>query len=141
METPKPEKVWTSDETESFYKELLRWALERIPSSGAAMVLGPMFIIRAPEENFALFDKAQKELSAKGVATFNQLPFVDYIIGHAPFNYAIKFELFYQGLIKSGKITACYLLPDWEKSEGTRTEVGYCKSAGVPVYELWELRR
>lgn len=135
-EAIKEKREWTPAETEDFYKKLLEKALETIPETGAAMVLGPMFIIRSPEENFAIFEKAQNELKGKGIETFNQLPFVDYIIGDAPFDYKTKFEIFYKGLIESGKITACYLLPGWEKSAGTRSEIEYCKEANVPVYEI-----
>ncbi len=133
------EKVWTNEETEAFYADLLSKALETIPETGAAMVLGPMFILRTPEENFTMFTTAQNKLTEKGIATFNQLPFVDYVIVHAPYNYATKFEVFYKGLIESGKISACYLLPDWEKSAGTVSEIEYCKKAGVPVYKMTEI--
>ena len=133
------EKVWADTETRAFYTDLLTKALKTIPETGAAMVLGPMFIIRSPEENFAIFTKAQNKLSEKGITIFNQLPFVDYIIVHAPYNYATKFEIFYKGLIESGKISACYLLPDWEKSTGTVSEIEYCKKAGVPVHKIEEV--
>lgn len=129
-------KVWTLVETETFYKKLLEQALSSIPETGAAMVLGPMFIIRTPEENFLLFEKAQSKLEEKGLEVFNQLPYVDYILGEAPFDYKTKFDVFYKALIESGKITACYILPDWEKSEGTKSEIEYCKKAGVPVFAI-----
>ncbi len=133
MEINKEKRIWSAAETESFYTELLNRALTVIPEEGAVMVLVPMFIVRAPEDNFALFEKAHAELKKRGMTVFDQLPFVDYILGDAPFNYKVKFEIFYKKLINSGKITACYLLPDWEKSEGTRSEIHYCKDAGVPV--------
>jgi len=129
-------KVWTMPETEAFYGDLLKRALESIPESGAVMVLGPMFILRKPEENFTLFEKAHEELKAKGMAVFDQLPFVDYNLGYAPFDHKTKFEIFYKALIESGRIKACYLLPDWEKSEGTKSEIEFCKKANVPVFEL-----
>ncbi len=129
-------KKWSPDEIKEFYKNLLEKALKTIPESGAVMVLGPMFKIRTPEENFVLFEKAQTELKEKGIEVFNQLPFVDYILGHAPFEYGTKFEIFYKNLINSGKITSCYLLPDWEQSEGTKQEIEYCKEAGVPVQDI-----
>lgn len=129
-------KIWTMPETEAFYGDLLERALESIPESGAVMVLGPMFILRKPEENFALFEKAHSELEGEGMTVFDQLPFVDYNLGYAPFDYKTKFEIFYKALIESGKIKACYLLPDWEKSEGTKSEIEFCRSANVPVFEL-----
>lgn len=129
------EKVWPLDEACAFYERLLAQALSSIPDGGAAMVLGPMFILRTPEENFARFTTAQQKLTAQGIAVFDQLPLVDYNMPAAPFNYALKFEVFYKGLITSGKITACYLLPDWEASEGTKTEVQFCEDAGVPVHK------
>ena len=130
------ENIWTEDTTKDFYKKLLGQALDSIPESGAAMVLGPMFIIRKPEENFAIFEEAQNKLKDSGLAVFNQLPFVDHNLKEAPFKYGIKFETFYKPLIQSGKIKTCYLLPDWEKSEGTRGEIEYCKEAGIPIVEL-----
>lgn len=129
-------KIWSSDETEAFYRNLLDQALQTIPATGAALVLGPMFVIRPPEENFALFEKAQLKLKEQGIPVFNQLPFVDYNLPEAPFNYTLKFEIFYKNLIESGKITACYLLPEWDKSEGTKSEIKYSENAGVPVFKL-----
>ena len=136
METIQERKTWTLPETENFYRKLLEKALNSIPETGASMVLGPMFIIRTPEENFSLFEKAQSELKEKGLEIFNQLTYLDYILGEAPFDYKTKFDIFYKALIESGKITACYILPDWEKSEGTKSEIEYCKKAGVPVFEI-----
>jgi hypothetical protein len=138
MESFFDKKIWSLEDTRSFYNDLLKSALDTIPENGSVMVLGPMFIIRKPEENFELFSRAQNFLLEKGESVFNQLPFVDYNIGNAPFNYKIKFDIFYKGLINSGKIKACYLLPDWDKSEGTRTEIEYCKNANVPVFEINE---
>lgn len=129
-------RSWSPEESEEFYKDLLRKALLVIPNSGAVMVAGPMFIIRPPEENFALFEEAHTKLKEEGKVVFDQLPFVDYNLPEAPFDYATKFKVFYQGLMQSGKISACYLLPDWEQSEGTRTEAQYCKDFGIPIFEL-----
>ncbi len=136
METIKTKREWTAEETKDFYSNLLKRALETIPEGGAAMVLGPMFIIRPAEENFKLFEQAQDKLEKKGLKVFNQLPITDHVLGEAPFDYKTKFEVFYKPLIQSGKITSCHLLPDWEKSAGTRSEIEYCKAAGVPVFEL-----
>lgn len=133
-------RKWSVEEATNFYKELLDSALETIPSSGSVMVLGPMFILRNPEENFALFDKAQTELEKKGLSVFNQTSFVDYNLSDAPFEYGIKFDVFYQNLIKSGKITACYLLPGWEESQGTKTEVEFAREMGLGIYSLWDAR-
>ena len=136
MEQLKPKREWTAEETKDFYANLLKQALEVIPEARAAMVLGPMFIIRSPEENFKLFEEAQAKLEKQGLNVFNQVPITDHILGEAPFDYATKFEVFYKPLIESGKITSCHLLPDWEKSAGTKSEIEYCKKAGVPVFEL-----
>jgi hypothetical protein len=136
MNSMQPKRAWSQTETEGFYKTLLDRALKIIPETGAALVLGPMFVIRSPEENFRLFEKAHQDLQGKGISIFNQLPFVDYNLSEAPFNYPAKFEIFYKNLIESGKITACYLLPDWDKSEGTKSEIKYAENAGVPIYKL-----
>jgi len=136
MENPEFKKNWSEIETIEFYNKLLETALETIPDSGAVMVLGPMFILRKPEENFALFKSAQTKLRSEGKYIFNQLPFVDYNLKYAPFKYDVKFELFYKKLIESGKITSCYLLPDWEKSEGAKSEIEYCRDNNIPVFNL-----
>lgn len=127
---------WSDEEAAQFYAELLARALSTIPAQGAAMVLGPMFIIRPPEENFRLFASAQARLVAQGIVVFDQLPLLDYNLPDAPFKYAIKFEKYYKPLIQSGKITVCYLLPDWEQSPGTRSEISFAEEAGVPVFEI-----
>lgn len=135
-EKMKADRSWSPEESEGFYRDLLEKALLVIPESGAVMVAGPMFILRSPEENFALFEQAHSKLREEGKSVFNQLPFVDYNLPEAPFDYETKFRVFYKGLIHSGKISACYLLPDWEQSEGTKTEVAYCKEAGIPAFEI-----
>lgn len=132
----KKQREWADSEAADFYKTLLNKALGSISEFGAVMVLGPMFILRSPEENFALFERAQNKLQDLGLTVFNQLPFLDYNIKDSPFKYEIKFEIFYKGLINSGKIKTCYLLPDWDKSEGTKTEIKYCNENNVPVIEL-----
>ena len=135
MKSQGMKKVWTPLETEIFYKNLLDKALDTIPEKGAVIVIGPMFVNKNPEENFALFTKKQNDLISQGLDVFDQLPFVDYNLEEAPFNYAVKFELFYKPLIQSGKIKACYLLPDWSLSSGTKTEIEYAREFGIPVYE------
>jgi len=109
--------------------------LGSIPDSGAVMVLGPMFIIRAVDENFEIMRKKQFELRLLGKYVFDQIPFTDHVLEDAPFAYDKKFELFYKKLIASGKITAVYLLPDWRQSLGTVSEVAFCKEFGVPIFE------
>ncbi len=103
---------WTVEKADSFYTELLEKALKQIPDSGVSMVLGPMFILRTPEDNFKMFQDKIDELSAQGKTVFDQVPFTDYMLKEAPFKYDRKFEIFYQGLIKSGKIKEIHLLPD-----------------------------
>ncbi|MEI8249132.1 MAG: DUF4406 domain-containing protein [Candidatus Taylorbacteria bacterium] len=129
-------RIWTTTETQEFYKDLLEKSLNNIPETGAVMVLGPMFIIRSIDENFKLFEDAQRKLESQGLHVFNQVPITDHMLGEAPFDYKTKFEVFYKPLIQSGKITGCYLLPDWDKSEGTKSEIEYCKEKGIPVHEL-----
>ena len=130
------QKEWTQSESIEFYNKLLEQALNSIPESGASMVLGPMFILNTPEENFKLFKETQEKLTQQGIQVFNQLPLLDYNLKDAPFKYDLKFEIFYKGLINSGKIKSCYLLPNWEKSEGTKTEIQFCKDNNIPVFEL-----
>ncbi len=130
------ERKWSDEESKIFYENLLQKALRQIPPSGQAMVLGPMFILGEPEKNFLRFEKAQSDLQSKNIDTFNQVPFVDYNLKEAPFNYKLKFEIFYKGLMNSGKILICYLLPGWEQSEGTKTEIEYCKESGIPIVEI-----
>lgn len=134
--SPESHKEWTESESIEFYNKLLNQALDSISESGASMVLGPMFILNTPEENFLLFEQAQDKLTQQGIQVFNQLPLLDYNLKDAPFKYDLKFEIFYKGLINSGKINSCYLLPNWRKSEGTKTEIQYCKDNNVPVIEL-----
>ena len=128
-------KEWSEKEIQDFYIALLHEALGSIPDSGAVMVLGPMFIIRAVDENFEIMRKKQFELRLLGKYVFDQIPFTDHVLEDAPFAYDKKFELFYKKLIASGKITAVYLLPDWRQSLGTVSEVAFCKEFGVPIFE------
>ena len=123
-------------ESEKYYEQLLEKALATIPESGAVMVLGPLFIKRPHAENLELFEKAQKDLIKQGNTVFDQRAFLDNQQTDAPFRFDIKFPMFFQKLIESGKLSACYLMDDWENSEGTVEEVFYCKQAGVPVYKL-----
>ncbi len=131
-----PETPQQISKTELFYQELLEKALASIPESGAVMVIGPLFILRPTTENLSILQKAQQDLRKQGQEVFDQRPFLDISLPDAPFDYQVKFPLFFKKLIQSGKITACYLMDDWEKSEGTRTEVEYCKEAGIPIFKL-----
>ena len=95
---------WSESESIDFYNRLLKQAIESISEKGASMVLGPMFILRSPEENFIHFKEAQTKLQQNGIEIFDQLPILDYNLKEAPFRYDLKFEIFYKGLINSGKI-------------------------------------
>jgi len=130
------EQIGPVAESEKFYDDLLEKAIATIPESGAVMVLGPLFILRPTSENLLQFEKVQKDLEEKGNVVFDQRKFLDIVLQKAPFRYEIKFPVFFKKLIESGKITACYLLDDWEKSEGVKEEAMYCKSANVPIFKV-----
>ena len=136
IESESEKRTYSESEARQYYDDLLEKSLESIGDGGASIVLGPMFIIRSPEENFELFRSAQKHLRENGIDVFDQLPWLDYNLQNAPFMYDLKFEIYYKGLIRSGKIKGAYLLEGWEKSKGTRSEVEYCQDFGVPVYTM-----
>jgi len=119
-----------------YYKNLLDEALTHIKTP-KAMVVGALATdTNAFEKNKLLFENAITNLESKGVHTFNQLPFLDIHYEHSPKNYALKFEIFYKGLIYSKMISTLYVLPEYENSKGTLAEIEYAKAANVPVVYL-----
>lgn len=128
------DKVWTEDEARTYYNALLAQALADI-GAAAVMVIGPIRSGRSTAENLQSFQREQAHLSEQGLKVFDQRKYLDQR-GRDPYMLELKFEVFYQGLIQSGKITDCYVLPGWQGSEGTCLEVGYCEERGVPVHYL-----
>lgn len=123
-------------EHESYYKTLLTVALESI-EQGSVMVIGPLGVeTDAFESNMSRFEKAQKELEEDGYTVFNQLPYLDIFLEDAPRDYGAKFDIFYKGIIQSGKVTTLFVLPHYEYARGVLVEISYAQEKAVPVLFL-----
>lgn len=123
-------------ENKSYYKTLLDVVLESI-EQGSVMVIGPLGVgTEAFESNVIRFERAQKALEEDDYTVFNQLPYLDIFLNGAPHERDTKFEIFYKGLIQSGKIATLFTLPGHETSKGTTLELSYAQEKSVPVIFL-----
>lgn len=119
----------------NYYNALLTCALKTIPDS-AVMIAGPVGIGTPHfEENVDTLRSYIREIRKKE-NVFDQTQFFDVFLPDAPHEYEQKFEIFYQGLIDSGKITKLYVLPGSESVRGVATEISYARTRGIPVIFL-----
>ncbi len=120
---------------EEFYLELLEKALIKMgPESG--MVVGNIFSDGDSEENINIILNKVAELQSTNETIFNQIPYLDDNIDNAPFDYDLKFETFYKGLIQSGKINKLFVLPSFEKSVGTKKEIMFAEEKLIEIIYL-----
>lgn len=91
---------------ETFYKNLLHLALTEIGQlSSPVMVCGPLHHNNQFQKNYQVFLAYQDYLSRQNYTVFNQLQYLDREIAGAPFDFDIKFEVFYKGIIASKLIS------------------------------------
>lgn len=127
-------KKFSLEETKEFYSTLLDQAKQELASlDKPIMICGQLFNGLGLEHHMSRMKSYQKIFSKKGHDIFNQLKYLDSHLPSAPFNYNLKFEIFYKGIIQSGYITKCYFMPGWEKSQGARTEMEFCKENDIKV--------
>lgn len=118
--------------SESYYQVLLQTVLETM-SHECVMVVGPLGVgTDAFESNGTRFEKAQRKLEEDGYTVFNQLPYLDIFLDDAPKDYGTKFDIFYKGIIQSGKITTLFVLPEYEHARGVLAEISYAQEKGIP---------
>lgn len=123
-------------ENDSYYQTLLDVVLESI-EEGSVMVVGALGVgTEYFEENMKVFEKAILELEVDGYNVFNQLPYLDIFLDNAPRDYGAKFDIFYKGIIQSGKITTLFVLPHYEHARGVLAEISYAQEKEVPVLYL-----
>jgi hypothetical protein len=122
--------------SENYYRTLLHTVLETI-EEGSVMVIGPLGVgTDAFESNVVRFEKAQKDLEEDGYTVFNQLPYLDIFLEDAPKDYGAKFDIFYKGIIQSGKITTLFVLPHYKHARGVLAEISYGQEKEIPVIFL-----
>ncbi|MFT7557670.1 MAG: hypothetical protein ACI83D_000335 [Planctomycetota bacterium] len=118
-----------------YYKQLLIRALEGI-NAPAAFIAGALgYGTDVFEENRKFLESMISKYSEQE-PVFNQLPWQDYNFLDAPYEYEEKFEVFYKGLIQSGKISKLYVLPSHVQSVGAQKEIAYAKEVDINVEYL-----
>lgn len=119
---------------EKYYADLLSDVLSVI-TKPSVMVVGPLATdTNKFEVNLNKFRLAQSMISEEFL--FDQVDYLDIYLQDSPMNFALKFGIFYQGLIKSGKISKIYVMSGYEDSEGTISEIKYAQEAGIIIEYL-----
>ena len=124
-----------NEDSKKFYNNLLNKALDSIEGS-SSLVVGNIFSSRDKEKNKGLIKEKIEELRNSGVDIFNQLPFLDENLENAPFEYELKFEIFYKGLIHSGKINKLFVLPNFVDSVGAKKEILFAEEKLIEIEYL-----
>lgn len=130
-------EISTTDKTkaETFYLSLLNKALSSA-NDKSSLVIGNIFSSGDKEKNKETIRRKINELEHQGVEVFNQLPYLDENLENPPFEYDIKFNTFYKGLIQSGKIIKLYVLPSYKISKGAQKEIIFAKEKGLELEYL-----
>ncbi len=101
------------------------------------MVCGPMRGQPGDDarSNLAILRQKIDEISRRSgeEAVFNQTNYLESELEGAPHELELKFEIFYGGIIRSGKVAKIYVLPTWKTSAGTQREVAFATEAGIPI--------
>jgi hypothetical protein len=137
MKFGQPATETLSKTPREYYENLLAQALKEM-QPGSAMIIGPLGIGSAEfKDNLERMHATQKTVAEKYmVLVFDQTKYLDDNFPDAPRDYDLKFEVFYQGLILSGKIKTLYVMKNYETSPGTAKEISYAKEHGVPLVYL-----
>ena len=123
------------EHVKNYYNALLTCALQTIPDS-AVMIAGPVGVGTPHfEENVGTLKSYIHKIGQKE-NVFDQTQFFDVFLPDAPHEYEQKFDIFYRGLIDSGKITKLYVLPESESVRGVATEISYARTRDIPVIFL-----
>jgi hypothetical protein len=124
-----------------FYTDLLHKALDEIGqySEKLVMVCGPLRgnvqdIARMSENLNSL--QAQIRRIAVDEIVFDQTAYRESELTDPPHKVEMKLEIFYRGILTSGKISKVYVLPGWETSVGTQKEIAYAKEAKLIIEYL-----
>ncbi len=140
------EKDWEDVDKVQSIKELYSVAeriMERMPKP-FGQVCGPITTGGAGSVplNLERFNVAIKELQAKGVHVFDQMPFEksmerlsSELTQKKIYDHSILSD-FYLPLFESGKIKTFYFLPDWQSSTGAKWEHEKAKELGAEIVYL-----
>ncbi len=127
------------ERAKKFYGELLRKALSEIEALGneTVMVCGPLRGQAGDNmhSNLGILQEKIREIS-KAYTVFDQTGYRESELTDPPHEIEMKMDIFYRGILTSGKISRIYVLPGWETSSGTQREVGYAKESGVEIEYL-----
>ncbi len=140
-------QYWTSEDfielekadTVASMYAIARRVIDRMPKP-VVEVCGPIASggLGSLEANLGLFNKTIKELQAKGLHVFDQMPF------EMPMQ-ALKKKLahpseildgFYLPLFESKDISALYFMPNWQSSFGSNWEHDLAQKLGIEIIYL-----
>ena len=95
------------------------------------------------EENMRVFARAIHMLDEKGLAVFDQIPFQEALVRltdhHNRTDYCHEMlDIFYWGVLESGRIRRIYFLPAWQTSIGASWEREMAIRLGIEVIDFPE---
>lgn len=122
-------------DNKEYYKKLLDRALSQIKET-ACMISGPIGVgIDSFDKNIEKLKNNIDLISQKEIV-FNQIPYLDIYLEDSPKDYSTKFEIFYKGLIQSGKISKLYISKGSQNSKGVISEIEYAKEKDILIVYL-----
>lgn len=123
-------------DSELFYEDLLLKAFS-VLEDNSSIVIGSLGVdTKDFKRNEKLFKEYIYKLQRKNIKIFDQIPYLDIYLKNSPKDYSKKFEIFYKGIIQSGKIKKIFVIPNWEKSLGVITEINFAKEKNIEIEYL-----
>ncbi len=122
-------------ESKDFYQALLEKAKDEIGKHGAIMVSGTVNVHNEDqrESNIARITRVIQQLRETGWTVFDSMQYLDIRLTKAPCDYATKFEIFWKGLIQSGRIKMLFVLQSDRNTKGVQSEIRYAQDVGIPI--------
>lgn len=122
-----------------FYASLLEKALAEIDEQlgGKAAMVSAQMRVGADQAilnaNIATLQQIIAALRAQGEVVFDQIPWLDINQAGAPMDYAVKFDVFWRGLISSGRITRLVVPEESRGTRGVESEIEYALASNIDV--------
>jgi hypothetical protein len=128
-------------DSSAFYTKLLQRALEEIDErlQGKAILVSTQMRVdgekRILDENIRTLHRIINVLRTQGESVFDQVPWLDINQEGAPQDYAKKFEIFWRGLIASGRISKIIVPSESRGTRGVEAEIAYAVENKIEVIQ------
>lgn len=126
-------------DSSSYYEDLLRKALNAIDAEngGRALMVSTQMRVDGDQKILAANIKTLQDIIAalrsQGESVFDQIPWLDINQPGAPMDYATKFNVFWRGLISSGKISRLVVPAESRGARGVESEIQFATESGIDV--------